>query len=136
VHRTLILIKPDGVARNLVGECLASFEKAGLHITALKMMTMSRELAEVFYAVHHERPFYNELITYITSGPIVAGILEGVGAIRRSRRVMGDTDPNEAAPGTIRFAYGETIRRNTVHGSDSEESAIREIEIIFGEDPT
>lgn len=136
MHRTLILIKPDGVARNLVGECLSAFEKAGLHITALKMMTMSRDVAEVFYSTLKERPFYNELVSYITSGPIVAGILEGVGAILRTRRVMGDTDPNNAAPGTIRFTYGETIRRNTVHGSDSEDTAIREIDIIFGEERT
>ncbi len=131
MHKTLVLIKPDGVARNLVGVCLTAFENTGLKITRLKMLQMTREKAELFYAQHKDAYFYEEILEYVVSGPIVALVLEGVGAIKRARRVLGATDPNEAVQGTIRFQYGETIRRNTVHGSDSEEATNREIKIIF-----
>ncbi len=130
--RTLVLVKPDGVERNLVGACLAAFEGAGLRIAALKMLTMSRGMAEEFYAVHRERPFFAGLVAYMSSGPLVAAVLEGPDAVRRTREIMGATDPAEADPESLRARYGVTIQRNTVHGSDCENSAKYEIGVIFG----
>jgi len=130
--RTLVLVKPDGVERNLVGACLAAFEAAGLRIAALKMLTMSRGMAEEFYAVHRERPFFAGLVAYMSSGPLVAAVLEGPDAVRRTREIMGATDPAEADPESLRARYGVTIQRNTVHGSDCENSAKYEIGVIFG----
>ncbi len=127
-----MLVKPDGVKRNLIGACLGRFEEAGLRVAALKMLTLTREKAEEFYRVHRDRPFFGDLVGYMTSGPIVAVILEGSDAIQRARDVMGTTDPADAAPGTLRAAYGETIQCNTVHGSDSEESVEHEVGVIFG----
>jgi nucleoside-diphosphate kinase len=130
--RTLVLVKPDGVRRNLVGACLAAFEGAGLKITDLRMLTMSPETAEEFYTVHREQPFFPGLVTYMSSGPLVAAILEGPDAVGRARKVMGATDPAEADPGTLRAMYGESIQRNTVHGSDCEKSAAYELNVLFG----
>jgi nucleoside-diphosphate kinase len=130
--RTLVLVKPDGVERNLIGACLAAFEGAGLRITAIRMLTMSPATAREFYAVHREQPFFEGLVAYMTSGPVVAAVLEGPDAVSRARGVMGATDPAEADPGTLRSMYGQTIQRNTVHGSDSPESAAHELNVIFG----
>jgi nucleoside-diphosphate kinase len=130
--RTLVLVKPDGVKRNLVGACLTAFEEAGLRIAALKMLTMSRGTAQEFYRVHRGRPFFESLVAYMTSGPVVAAILEGEDAVRRTREVMGATDPAEAAPGTLRARFGESLQCNTVHGSDGEESVDHEAGVIFG----
>ena len=131
MEQTLILIKPDGVKRNLIGKVLARFEEEGLRIVALKMFQMSLELAEAFYAVHREKPFFASLCRYMTSGPIVAAVLEGEEAIGRVREIMGATDPKKAAPGTLRALYGLSVEENTVHGSDSPESAQREMDLIF-----
>jgi nucleoside-diphosphate kinase len=130
--RTLVLVKPDGVKRNLVGACLAAFEGAGLKITDLKMLTMTPGMAQEFYAVHREQPFFAGLVTYMSSGPLVAAVLEGPDAVRRTREIMGATDPAEADPTSLRARYGETIQRNTVHGSDCEKSAAYELNVIFG----
>lgn len=130
--RTLVLVKPDGVKRNLVGKILTAFEEAGLSIAALKKLTLSRKRAEEFYRVHRDRPFFDDLVDYMTSGPIVAVILEGADAVRRARDVMGITYPADAAPGTLRAAYGETIQRNTVHGSDGADSVEHEVGVVFG----
>ena len=129
--RTLILVKPDGVERNLVGACLAAFEGAGLRITDLKMLTMTPGTAREFYAVHREEPFFPGLVAYMSSGPLVAAVLEGPEAVSRAREVMGATNPAEADPGTLRALYGESIQRNTVHGSDCGKSAAHELNVIF-----
>ena len=133
MDRTLILVKPDAFARGLSGEIIARFERKGLRIVALRHMTVTRELAERHYAEHAERPFFGELVEFITSGPIVAMVLEGPDAVRAARQVIGATDPLEAAPGTIRGDFAIEMGENMVHGSDSPESAAREAELFFGE---
>jgi nucleoside-diphosphate kinase len=133
MERTLILVKPDAYARNLTGEILARFERKGLRPIALKQMTMTREQAERHYAEHLEKPFFGELADFITSGPLVAMVLEGVSAIPAARQVIGATNPLEAAPGSIRGDLAIETGENMVHGSDSPDSAQREIEIFFSE---
>ena len=132
MDRTLILVKPDAFARRLTGEIIARMERKGLHIVALKMMTLDEETARHHYAEHEGRDFFEPLVAFITSGPIVAMILEGPSAIEAARQVIGATDGVKAAPGSIRGDYALETRRNLVHGSDSPESAEREIEIYFG----
>jgi nucleoside-diphosphate kinase len=132
-ERTISIIKPDAVARNVVGEIYSRFEKAGLRIVAARMMHLSREQAGEFYAVHKERPFYGELIDYMTSGPIMVQVLEGDNAIAKNREVMGATNPKDAAPGTIRADFATDITENAVHGSDAPETAATEIAFFFGE---
>jgi len=133
MDRTLILVKPDAFARGLTGEILARFERKGLQIAALRHMTVTRELAELHYAEHAERPFFGELVDFITSGPIVAMVLEGHEAVRAARQVIGATDPLEAATGSIRGDFAVEVGQNMVHGSDSDESAARESGLFFGE---
>jgi nucleoside-diphosphate kinase len=133
VDRTLILVKPDAFARGLTGEIVARFERKGLKIAALRTMTVTRELAERHYAEHAERPFFGELVSFITSGPIVAMVLEGPQAVTAARQVIGATNPLEAAPGSIRGDFAIDTGRNLVHGSDSPSSAARESELFFGE---
>jgi nucleoside-diphosphate kinase len=133
MERTLILVKPDAFARNLSGEIIARFERKGLQLAAMKMMTASRELAEAHYAEHAERPFFGELVDFITSGPLVAMILEGDHAVTAARQVIGATDPIEATMGSIRADYALEVGRNMVHGSDSDESAAREASLFFPE---
>ena len=132
MERTLSIIKPDAVAKNVVGKILDRFESAGLKIAATKKIQLSRADAEAFYAVHKERPFFNDLVEYMISGPIVAMVLEGEDAVVRNRELMGATNPKEAAPGTIRADFAESIDANAVHGSDSEENAAIEIAYFFG----
>ncbi len=133
MDRTLILVKPDAFARGLTGEIVARFERKGLKIVALRSMTVSRELAERHYAEHAERPFFGELVDFITSGPIVAMVLEGVDAVKAARQLIGATNPLEAATGSIRGDFAVEMGENMVHGSDSPESATRESELFFGE---
>jgi nucleoside-diphosphate kinase len=133
MDRTLILVKPDAFARGLSGEIIARFERKGLEIVALRSMTVERELAERHYAEHAERPFFGELVDFITSGPIVAMVLEGPEAIKAARQVIGATNPLEAAPGSIRGDLAIETGQNMVHGSDSPESAAREAGLFFGE---
>ncbi|MGH2904504.1 MAG: nucleoside-diphosphate kinase [Solirubrobacteraceae bacterium] len=133
MDRTLILVKPDAFARGLTGEILARFERKGLEIVALRGLTVTRELAERHYAEHAERPFFGELVEFITSGPIVATVLEGEGAVKAARQVIGATDPLEAAPGSIRGDFAVEMGRNMVHGSDSPEAAAREAALFFPE---
>jgi nucleoside-diphosphate kinase len=133
VDRTLILVKPDAFARGLSGEIIARFERKGLRIVALRSMTMSRELAERHYAEHAERPFFGELVQFITSGPLVAMVLEGTEAVVAARQVIGATNPLEAAPGSIRGDFAIETGANMVHGSDSPESAAREAALFFEE---
>jgi nucleoside-diphosphate kinase len=133
MERTLILVKPDAFARGLTGEIVARFERKGLKIVAMRHMTVDRELAEQHYAEHAERPFFGELVDFITSGPIVAAVLEGVNAVRAARQVIGATDPLEAASGSIRGDFAVEVGKNMVHGSDSPESAARESALFFGE---
>jgi nucleoside-diphosphate kinase len=133
MDRTLILVKPDAFERGLTGEIIARFERKGLKLVALRGMTVTRELAEQHYAEHAERPFFGELVEFITSGPIVAMALEGVDAIKAARQVIGATNPLEASPGSIRGDFATETGRNMVHGSDSPESAAREIALFFGE---
>ena len=133
MERTLILIKPDAFARGLTGEIIARFERKGLTIAALRGMTVSRELAQVHYAEHAERPFFGELVDFITSGPIVAMVLGGSEAVQAARQVIGATNPLEAAPGSIRGDYALEVGRNMVHGSDSPSSAEREVALFFPE---
>jgi nucleoside-diphosphate kinase len=133
MDRTLILVKPDAFARGLTGEILARFERKGLEIVALRSLTVTRELAEQHYAEHAERPFFGELVEFITSGPIVAIVLEGEGAVKAARQVIGATDPLEAATGSIRGDFAVEMGRNMVHGSDSPESAAREAALFFPE---
>jgi nucleoside-diphosphate kinase len=133
MDRTLILVKPDAFARGLTGEILARFERKGLKIVALRGLTVTRELAEQHYAEHSERPFFGELVEFITSGPIVASVLEGKGAVKAARQVIGATDPLEAATGSIRGDFAVEMGQNMVHGSDSEESAAREAGLFFPE---
>ena len=131
LERTLSIVKPDGVARNLIGDVYARFERAGLRIVASRMLYLSTAQAEAFYEVHRERPFYKDLVRYMTSGPVVAQVLEGDNAIVRNRDIMGATDPKKAAPGTIRADLAQSIEANVVHGSDAPETAAREISFFF-----
>ncbi|MFO7539180.1 MAG: nucleoside-diphosphate kinase [Chloroflexota bacterium] len=131
MEKTLILVKPDGVQRGLVGEIIGRFERRGLKLSALKFLQMSPELAETHYAIHKDRPFYNSLVDYITSGPVVAMVWQGKDAIAAARATMGATNPVEAAPGTIRGDFGMEIGRNLAHGSDSPENAVKEVALFF-----
>ncbi|HEY3959966.1 MAG TPA: nucleoside-diphosphate kinase [Solirubrobacteraceae bacterium] len=133
MERTLILVKPDAFARGLSGEIIARFERKGLQIVALRHMTVDRELAERHYAEHAERPFFGELVDFITSGPIVAMVLEGSNAVKAARQTIGATDPLEAATGSIRGDFATEMGANMVHGSDSPESAAREAALFFPE---
>jgi nucleoside-diphosphate kinase len=133
VERTISIIKPDAVAKNVIGEIYARFEKAGLRIVAAKMMHLTKEQAGEFYAVHKERPFYGELVEYMTSGPIMVQVLEGENAVAKNREVMGATNPKDAAPGTIRADFANDITENAVHGSDAAETAKNEIAFFFTE---
>ncbi|MCI4459327.1 MAG: nucleoside-diphosphate kinase [Acidilobus sp.] len=133
IERTLVLIKPDGVRRGLIGEIISRFERKGLRIVAMKMMRMSRPQAMEFYSVHADKPFYKDLVEFITSGPIVAMVLEGDSAISVVRNMIGATDGRKAAPGTIRGDFALSIQENVVHASDSPESYEREYKIVFSE---
>jgi len=133
VERTLSIVKPDGVKKNLIGAVYSRFEKAGLQIIAARMINLSQSQAEGFYAVHRERPFFKDLVAYMTSGPVMVQVLEGENAVARNREIMGATDPRKAAPGTIRADLADSIEANTVHGSDSLENAAREIAYFFAE---
>jgi len=134
IERTLSIIKPDATRRNLTGKINAAFEAAGLRIVAQKRLRLSLERAEGFYAVHEARPFYGDLCAFMSSGPVVVQILEGEAAVAKNRAVMGATNPAEAAPGTIRAEYGESIEANSVHGSDAPETAATEIAFFFEDD--
>ena len=131
MERTLILVKPDGVQRCIAGEIISRLERRGLKIAGLKMLQMDKALAEKHYAVHKEKPFFNDLVNFITSGPIIAAVLEGENAIESTRQTMGATDPKKAAPGTIRADLGINMEHNLIHGSDSPENAEKEIGIFF-----
>ena len=131
MERTLSIIKPDAVARNAIGRICARFESAGLRIVAARMMHLTRERAEAFYAVHRERPFFPELVDFMTSGPCVVQVLEGEDAIAKNREVMGATNPADAAPGTIRADFADAITENAVHGSDGIDTARSEIAFFF-----
>jgi nucleoside-diphosphate kinase len=133
MERTLILVKPDAFGRGLTGEILARFERKGLAIVAMKHMTVERDLAEQHYAEHSEKPFFGELVEFITGGPLVALVLEGYEAIKAARQVIGATNPLEAVPGSIRGDYALEVQTNMVHGSDAPESAAREIGLFFPE---
>jgi len=133
MERTLILVKPDAFARNLTGEIIARFERKGLRLVALKLMRMTRELAERHYAEHDGKPFFGELVAFITSGPLVAMVLEGDSAIEAARQVIGATNPLQASPGSIRGDYAIAVGQNMVHGSDSPQSAAREVGLFFAE---
>jgi nucleoside-diphosphate kinase len=131
IERTLSIVKPDGVRKNLIGECFKRFEKAGLKIVATRMIWMDRRVAEGFYAVHRERPFFSSLVEFMTSGPCVVSILEGENAIAKNRDIMGATDPAKAAAGTIRKDFADNIEQNIVHGSDGPETARTETSYFF-----
>ena len=134
IERTLSIIKPDAVAKNVIGEIYSRFEKAGLRVVAARMEQLSAEKAGEFYAVHKERPFYQHLVDFMTSGPVMIQALEGENAIATNREVMGATNPADAAPGTIRADFAQTVDENAVHGSDAPETAKAEIEFFFGSD--
>ncbi|EPC01916.1 nucleoside diphosphate kinase [Litchfieldella anticariensis FP35 = DSM 16096] len=134
IERTLSIIKPDAVAKNVIGEIISRFEKAGLQVVASKMLHLSKEQAEGFYAEHKERPFFGDLVGFMTSGPVVVQVLEGEGAIAKNRELMGATNPQEAAAGTIRADFAQSIDANAVHGSDSAASAEREVAYFFSSD--
>jgi nucleoside-diphosphate kinase len=131
VERTLSIVKPDAVGKNVIGEIYSRFEKAGLRVVAAKMLRLSDDVAGGFYAEHRERPFFKDLVSFMTSGPVVVQVLEGDNAITKNRELMGATNPKEAAPGTIRADFAQSIDANAVHGSDSPESAAREIAYFF-----
>src|SRR5512139_1629731 len=133
IERTLSIIKPDGVEKGYIGRIVSRFETSGLKPVAMRMVHLSQKEAEGFYAVHRERPFFNDLVAYMTSGPVVLMVLEGENAIARNREVMGATDPKKAADGTIRKELGTDIERNTVHGSDAPETARTEVAYFFRE---
>nr|CRH06960.1 nucleoside diphosphate kinase [Candidatus Magnetococcus massalia] len=133
IERTISIIKPDAVAKNVIGEIYSRFEKAGLRIVASKMIQLTPQTAGAFYAVHKERPFYKDLVDFMISGPVMVQILEGEGAIAKNREVMGATNPKEAAPGTIRADFAESIDANAVHGSDAPETAAQEIAFFFSQ---
>ena len=134
VERTLSIIKPDAVAKNVIGEIYSRFEKAGLKIVAARMAHLDTEKASGFYDVHRERPFFNDLVAFMTSGPVMIQVLEGENAIALNRELMGATNPAEAAPGTIRADFAQSIDANAVHGSDGPDTARTEIVYFFGED--
>lgn len=134
VERTLSIIKPDAVAQNVIGKIYSRFESRGLRIIAARMLHLSRAQAEQFYEIHRERPFYPELVAYMTSGPVMVQVLEGDDAIAMNREIMGATDPKKAASGTLRAEFAESITRNAVHGSDAPETAAVEIAFFFGQD--
>lgn len=131
IERTLSIIKPDAVAKNVIGQIDARFEAAGLKIVAMRMQHLSRAEAEQFYAVHKDKPFFGELVEFMTSGPVVLQVLEGEGAIAKNRELMGATDPRKAAPGTIRADFASSIDANAVHGSDAPETAAVEVAFFF-----
>jgi nucleoside-diphosphate kinase len=131
LERTLSIVKPDGVAGNLIGEVYRRFESQGLKIVAARMLRLSAAQAELFYEVHRERPFYKDLVRYMTSGPVIAQVLEGENAVARHREIMGATDPKKAAAGTIRADLAKSIEQNVVHGSDAPDTAAREISFFF-----
>jgi nucleoside-diphosphate kinase len=133
VEQTLSIIKPDGVEKNLIGEILRRFEQAGLRIVAARMARLSKDEAESFYAVHRERPFFADLVRYMTSGPVMIQVLEGDDAIDTNRRIMGATNPADADAGTIRADFADSIEENIVHGSDAADTAAREIAFFFGD---
>ncbi len=133
IERTLSIVKPDAVAKNVIGRIYAQFEDAGLTIIAARMTHLSQEQAEGFYSVHKERPFYNDLVSFMTSGPVMIQVLEGEGAIAKNRELMGATNPTDAAPGTIRALFANNVEENSVHGSDAPETARAEIEFFFSE---
>lgn len=134
VERTLSIIKPDAVAKNVIGQIYTRFENAGLRVVAARMAHLDTEEAGGFYAVHRERPFYHDLVAFMTSGPVMIQVLEGENAIALNRELMGATNPQEAAPGTIRADFAESIDANAVHGSDGPDTARTEIAYFFGED--
>jgi len=134
VERTLSIIKPDAVAKDVIGQIYTRFEDSGLRIVAARMMHLSREQAEGFYAVHKERPFYNDLVTFMTSGPVMVQVLEGEDAVARHRAIMGATNPADAEPGTIRADFANNVEENAVHGSDAAETAATEIAFFFSPD--
>lgn len=131
IERTLSMIKPDAVGSNVIGKIYQRFEEAGMQIVAARMLHLSKQEAEKFYAVHRELPFYNDLVGFMTSGPIVAQVLEGENAISKNREIMGATNPKDAAPGTIRADFASDVEKNAVHGSDSAENAAIEIDFFF-----
>jgi nucleoside-diphosphate kinase len=133
IERTLSIIKPDGVQKNLIGEVYRRFEQAGLRIVAARMLHLTKAQAEAFYAVHRERPFYKDLVSYMTTGPVIAQVLEGENAVEAHRRIMGATDPKKADPGTIRRDFAASIEENVVHGSDAVETARQEISFFFAQ---
>ncbi len=133
IERTLSIVKPDAVAKNVVGEIYSRFEKAGLKIVAAKMLHLSQAQAEGFYAEHKERPFFADLVAFMTSGPVIVQVLEGEGAVLKNRELMGATNPKEAEPGTIRADFASSIDANAVHGSDSTTSAAREVAYFFND---
>ena len=134
VEQTLSIIKPDGVSKNLIGEIYGRFEKAGLQIVAARMMHLTTEQAQGFYAVHKERPFFDDLVAYMSSGPVIVQVLQGENAIAANRDIMGATNPADADPGTIRADFAESIEENVVHGSDGPDTAAVEIAFFFGDD--
>lgn len=134
IERTLSIIKPDAVSKNVIGKIYSRFEKAGLRIVAARMMQLSRLQAESFYAVHKERPFYKDLVAFMTSGPVMVQVLEGENAVAMNREIMGATNPSEAAEGTIRADFAENVEENAVHGSDGPETAKTEIAFFFKTD--
>ena len=134
VERTFSIVKPDAIAKNVIGEIYSRFEKGGLRIVASKMLHLTRDQAEGFYAVHKERPFYKDLVEFMISGPVMVQVLEGEDAIAKNRELMGATNPADAAAGTIRADFASTVDENAVHGSDAPETAEQEIAFFFGED--
>lgn len=134
IERTFSIVKPDAVAKNIIGKIYSRFEKAGLRIVASKMLHLSKEQAQGFYAVHKERPFYGELVEYMMSGPVMVQVLEGENAILKNREVMGATNPADAEPGTIRADFADSVEANAVHGSDAPETAKEEIKFFFSDD--
>ena len=133
MQRTLVLVKPDGVQRGLVGEIISRLERKGLKIVALKMLQMDRAMAERHYDVHRDKPFFSSLVDFITSGPVIAAVIEGENAVGVVRQTMGETDPLQSAPGTIRGDFGLEVQENLVHGSDSKENAQEEISLFFSD---
>lgn len=133
LERTLSIVKPDGVQKNLIGEVYRRLEQAGLRVVAARMLQLTQSQAEGFYAVHRERPFYRDLVRYMTSGPVMVQVLEGENAVARHREIMGATDPKKAAPGTIRADFAASIEQNVVHGSDAPQTAAKEIGFFFAD---
>ncbi|MED2972753.1 nucleoside-diphosphate kinase [Fictibacillus sp. B-59209] len=134
MEKTFLMVKPDGVQRNLIGEIVSRFEKKGFQLAGAKLMTISRELAENHYGEHKERPFFGELVNFITSGPVLAMVWQGDNVIATARNMMGKTNPSEAAAGTVRGDFAVSVSNNIIHGSDSPESAVREIGLFFKEE--